>query len=34
VIRIAADEVPRALPLRDGSVIKTRFRAHLGLAAS
>lgn len=34
VVRIANGETPRALPVRDGSVIKTRFRAHLGLSAS
>lgn len=33
-VRIANGETPRALPIRDGSVIKTRFRAHLGLLAS
>jgi thiamine pyrophosphate-dependent acetolactate synthase large subunit-like protein len=33
-LRIAADEVPRALPLRDGSAIKIRFRDHLGLGPS
>lgn len=30
-IRILNQETPRALPLRDGAAIKTRFRAHLGL---
>lgn len=34
VVRIANGETPRALPMRDGSAIKTRFRAHLGLQAS
>lgn len=34
IVRIANNETPRALPVRDGSVIKTRFRAHLGLVAS
>jgi len=34
VVRIANGETPRALPMRDGSAIKTRFRAHLGLLAS
>lgn len=34
LVRIANGDTPRALPLRDGSVIKTRFRAHLGLPAS
>lgn len=33
-VRIANGETPRALPMRDGSAIKTRFRAHLGLSAS
>lgn len=33
-VRIRHEETPRALPIRDGSVIKTRFRAHLGLPAS
>lgn len=31
LVRIANTEQPRALPMRDGSAIKTRFRAHLGL---
>jgi len=30
-IRVKADEVPRALPARDGSHLKNRFRAALGL---
>ena len=30
-VRIDNSEAPRALPLRDGSAIKTRFRAYLGL---
>ncbi len=34
VVRIANGETPRALPMRDGSAIKTRFRAHIGLPAS
>ncbi|RYD82603.1 MAG: aldehyde dehydrogenase, partial [Sphingomonadales bacterium] len=34
VVRIANGETPRALPVRDGSAIKTRFRAHLELQAS
>jgi hypothetical protein len=33
-VRIANGETPRALPVRDGSYIKSRFRAHLGLAVS
>jgi thiamine pyrophosphate-dependent acetolactate synthase large subunit-like protein len=31
-VLIAATEPPRALPPRDGSYLKNRFRAHLGLA--
>lgn len=31
-VRIANEEKPRALPARDGTWIKTRFRAHLGFA--
>jgi thiamine pyrophosphate-dependent acetolactate synthase large subunit-like protein len=34
LVRIANGETERALPMRDGSAIKTRFRAHLGLEAS
>ena len=34
VVRIAAGETPRALPVRDGVHIKNRFRAHLGLPVS
>lgn len=30
VLRIAPDEVPRALPMRDGAALKLRMRAHLG----
>jgi len=33
-IRIAAGEVERALPPRDGTYLKNRFRAHLGFAVS
>src|SRR3546814_10432879 len=33
-VRIANGEKPRALPIRDGSAIKTRFRAHLNLPAN
>lgn len=33
-VRIANGETPRALPMRDGAAVKTRFRAHLGLPAS
>lgn len=33
-VRIAPDSPPRALPARDGVFLKTRFRAHLGLAVS
>jgi thiamine pyrophosphate-dependent acetolactate synthase large subunit-like protein len=33
-VRIAHVETPRALPARDGSWIKSRFRAHLGLGPS
>ncbi len=29
-VRIAHEATPRALPARDGSWIKTRFRTHLG----
>lgn len=32
VVRIANTETTRALPIRDGSAIKNRFRAHLGFA--
>ncbi len=32
VIKVAADNPPRSLPSRDAVYIKTRFRAHLGLA--
>ncbi len=31
-VQVAADEVPRVLPTRDGEELKTRFRAALGLA--
>lgn len=31
-VLISASEPPRALPPRDGSFVKNRFRAHLGLA--
>ncbi len=30
VLRIAPEEVPRALPMRDGAALKLRMRAHLG----
>jgi hypothetical protein len=30
-VRIGTDEVPRALPARDGVYLKNRFRAALGL---
>lgn len=30
VVRIAPEEVPRALPMRDGAALKLRMRAHLG----
>jgi len=30
VVRIAPEEVPRALPMRDGVALKLRLRAHLG----
>ena len=33
-IRISAGEVERALPPRDGTYLKNRFRAHLGFAVS
>ncbi|QOZ32225.1 thiamine pyrophosphate-dependent enzyme [Bradyrhizobium sp. CCBAU 53421] len=33
-IRIAAGEVERALPPRDGTYLKNRFRGHLGFAVS
>jgi thiamine pyrophosphate-dependent acetolactate synthase large subunit-like protein len=33
-VRIAHVETPRALPARDGSWIKSRFRGHLGLGPS
>lgn len=32
VLKIAAENPPRSLPPRDATFIKTRFRAHLGLA--
>lgn len=32
VLKIAAENLPRSLPPRDASFIKTRFRTHLGLA--
>ncbi len=32
VIRVAANNPPRSLPVRDAVFIKNRFRAHLGLA--
>jgi hypothetical protein len=32
-VKIAAQEPPRVLPLRDGVEIKQRFRAALGLEA-
>ena len=32
VVKIAAEEPPRALPARDGVYLKNRFRGHLGLA--
>jgi thiamine pyrophosphate-dependent acetolactate synthase large subunit-like protein len=32
-VRIAADEPPRVLPIRDGVELKNRFRAALGLKA-
>ena len=31
-VRIKNGEAPRVLPMRDGSAIKNRFRAHLGLS--
>ena len=31
VLRVAPEEVPRALPMRDGAALKLRMRAHLGL---
>lgn len=31
VLKIAAENLPRSLPPRDATYIKTRFRAHLGL---
>jgi thiamine pyrophosphate-dependent acetolactate synthase large subunit-like protein len=31
VFRIAAENLPRSLPPRDATFVKTRFRAHLGL---
>lgn len=34
VVKVAAHATPRSLPLRDAVAIKTRFRAHLGLAPS
>ena len=33
VLKIAAQNLPRSLPPRDATFIKTRFRAHLGLAS-
>ena len=33
VLKIKAENLPRSLPPRDATFIKTRFRAHLGLAA-
>jgi thiamine pyrophosphate-dependent acetolactate synthase large subunit-like protein len=33
VLKIAAENLPRSLPPRDATFIKTRFRAHLGLAS-
>ena len=30
LLRIAPEEVPRALPMRDGAALKLRMRAHLG----
>ncbi|MCC8964736.1 aldehyde dehydrogenase, partial [Bradyrhizobium sp. Pear76] len=33
-IRIAAGEVERALPPRDGAYLKNRFRGHLGFKVS
>ena len=30
VVRVAPEEVPRALPMRDGAALKLRMRAHLG----
>jgi thiamine pyrophosphate-dependent acetolactate synthase large subunit-like protein len=32
VLKIKAENLPRSLPSRDATYIKTRFRAHLGLA--
>jgi hypothetical protein len=32
VLKINAENLPRSLPPRDATFIKTRFRAHLGLA--
>ena len=32
VLKIAAENLPRSLPPRDATYIKSRFRAHLGLA--
>lgn len=34
VIKVAAENPPRSLPLRDAVFIKNRFRAHLGFAAA
>ena len=34
LIRIAAVDVPRALPPRDGVFLKNRFREHLGFAVT
>jgi hypothetical protein len=31
VLKIAAENLPRSLPPRDATYVKTRFRAHLGL---
>lgn len=32
VLKIAAENLPRSLPPRDATYVKTRFRAHLGLS--
>jgi thiamine pyrophosphate-dependent acetolactate synthase large subunit-like protein len=34
VLKIKADNLPRSLPPRDATYVKTRFRAHLGLKPS
>lgn len=34
LVKIGSGHTPRALPMRDGSAIKTRFRAHLGLSVN